>query len=76
MSDFEFDVPLPKKKAGAPQKDKYGLLNFPIGGSKFIAGIKSAALGSELDRKNEGCKFVTRQVVENGIKGLRVWRLS
>lgn len=38
----------------------------------FMGGVAQAASL----RLGNGCKFITKRVIENGVKGTRVWRVS
>jgi hypothetical protein len=76
MTNFEFNVPVPERKKGVVGSDKHGVVNFPIGGSIFFQNIKANKIYSCVVQKNPGGKFTSRNVTEDGIKGVRIWRLS
>lgn len=73
---FDMNVPIPPGN----HRDKYGLSNFPAGGSKFIAIEADTVkylrnnIRAQAAQKNPGAKFTVRFVVEGGKKGYRIWR--
>ena len=75
---FDMDVPIPRTKG----PDKYGLADFPINGSKFFEVSPDMPkyfrhnISTQLRKKNPGCKFTVRAVVEGGKEGYRVWRVE
>ena len=75
---FDTDVPIPRTKG----PDKYGLADFPINGSKFFEVSPDMPkhfrynIITQAQKKNPGCKFTVRTVVESGKKGYRVWRVA
>lgn len=76
MTEFQYDVPLPQAVHGK-DGDKYGVKNFPMNASKFYPNLKRASpIHTCATRMNPNCKFVTRSVIENGVKGYRIWRIS
>lgn len=73
---FDMNVPIPHGN----HRDKYGISNFPVGGSKFIA-IEAATvkylrntIRAQAKQKNPGAKFTIRAVTEGGKNGYRIWR--
>lgn len=75
---FDMDVPIPHTKG----LDKYGLADFPLHGSKFFEVSPDMPdyfrynIITQARKKNPGCKFTARTVVERGKKGYRVWRVA
>lgn len=49
-----------------------------IGSSFFVAGSDPTAISGSrsYQESKRGWKLVTRTVVENGVKGVRVWRVA
>ena len=75
---FDDDIPIPRR-GGGPRLGAHPVNQMKIGQSTFIECERSANQNARfrvLARKRPGWKFVTRTVVENGVKGVRVWRVS
>ena len=80
MSNFDFDIPLPPSGKVKTFED---VENFPLKGSKFFVhdvgktlAAKRSLMIARCLSKNEGAKFTSRRVTENGIEGIRIWRVS
>ena len=74
MTEFQYDVPPP---ICFKFKDTYGVRDFPLNASKFYPNmVRAAPVYSCANKLNKNCKFVTRTVTENGVKGIRIWRIS
>ena len=61
--------------------DKYGLGTVEIGGGKFLPrpkGISTSSVRRAVlqHAKRKGKVFVCRAVAEEGVEGVRVWRVS
>ena len=75
---FDMGVPIPYRKG----KDKYGLYEFPLNGSKFIPLTEGDTtylrnnIRVQASKKNPGAKFIVRTVVAGGKKGYRIWRIE
>ena len=69
------NVPIPAAK-GRPVK--YPLATMVVGDSFFVAtDVRSAVSGpASRCRKKTGYRFTIRTVEEDGIKGIRVWRVA
>jgi hypothetical protein len=79
MSNFDFDVQLPQH---GNTKDYEDVANFPLKASKFFppdegktVQAKRALMLGRCNLKNKGAKFASRMVTENGIEGVRIWRV-
>lgn len=72
---IEKGLPVPTKRSGPT---KYPFADMTTGDSFFVAGANSSALwGSIWSYKNRhGGNFTARTVTENGVKGVRVWRVK
>ena len=68
---FDFNIAVPSQITN----DKYGLKGFPLNASKFIPGAQ-AAIMAMAGCHNRGCKFTSRTVTENGVRGVRIWRIE
>lgn len=69
-----YDIPIP---ASVRQYAKMPITGMRVGGSFFIPEYKPKnfwARASEFHRM--GWKFTTRKCTENGILGMRVWRIA
>jgi len=79
MSEFKIDknVPIPEGRWGKRRK-KYPFDEMEVGDSFFIHGGKQESITSIMRhwREKLGHKYTTRSVVENGVKGVRVWRIE
>lgn len=79
MSNFDFDIPLPPNGNVKPFED---VANFPLKASKFFAPdngktvqAKRSLMLSRCLKANSGAKFSSRIVKENGVDGIRIWRI-
>jgi hypothetical protein len=79
MSNFDFNVPLP---VHGNAKDYEDVANFPLKASKFFAPdegktiqAKRTLMIGRCNLKNKSAKFASRIVTENGIEGIRIWRV-
>lgn len=71
----EKGVPLPSSHGGP----LYPWADLDVGDSFFVAGKSSSSINTSLtwaNRKAPVQRFVSRTVTENGVKGVRVWRVS
>jgi len=70
------DVPVPKKPSGAPRK--YPFPELEIGHSFFAPNKTPQTLSHSLCYwgKKLSCKFTSRTRTENGVRGVRVWRIK
>lgn len=78
---YDFDVPVPPSGSGRKPGLFYSQIkNMPRGSSIFFAGARSGQInGSHGQLKKRGdvtFRIATRKVVENGVAGIRVWRLD
>ena len=75
MVKIDKGVPMPP--AFHYLRRKYPLADMEVGDSFFTAGAKTNFFGSYTSRhKKFGKKFTTRAVVEDGVTGVRVWRVE
>jgi len=78
MITIDKDKPIPKLSGrGAPRK--YPFDELAVGESFFVPGKKSTDLGGSIGgarHRLPGRKFRTRTVTENGVDGVRVWRVQ
>lgn len=75
MITIDKDVPMPSPAKPPP---KYPWRSMAVGDSFFIAGLTVAKLASlaAWGRKATGYRFTCRTVTENGVAGVRVWRVE
>jgi hypothetical protein len=76
MTDFKIDkgVPLPPTKHGTK---KYPFGEMEVGDSVFFAGNTSDKISSAYAYyQRNGKRFANRTVIENGLSGVRVWRVE
>jgi hypothetical protein len=68
-------VPLPPSQQIF--KRKYPFSTMAVGDSFFVPGMVRQRMAGPIRYASCECrKFTTRRTVENGIPGLRVWRIS
>lgn len=71
--DIEDGKSVPTAKGGVESKYPFGALE--VGQSFFIPNAKRGwPLSSTANTRHKPKKFTQRQVVEEGIAGIRVWR--
>ncbi len=69
------EVPLPPPRAGS--LPRYQFASYEVGDSEFFPGGDQVKLNAVAwNYKKRGLKFATRSGVENGVKGVRVWRTA
>lgn len=77
MSEIKIEkgVPIP-----APSRreyvSKYPWRRLEVGDSFFAADKLISSMGIDNMRKKSGFNFTARTVTENGVKGVRVWRIA
>jgi hypothetical protein len=73
VTDIPIDkgVPLPKGR----REPKYPWASMEVGDSFFVPGTISTSAATAAS-KRLGFGFVRRSVVENGVAGIRFWRVS
>ena len=75
---IEVGIPVPDFQAGRGTGSKFDpvFAALPAGGSIFFGGENADRQVGSLLRvaKKRGLRFITRKVVEDGVKGIRVWR--
>lgn len=79
MSD-ESELILPKIDKNIPpparnRREKYPFKDMGVGDSFFCQRARSASI-LNCARKYRPWTFTTRTVVENGVRGIRTWRIS
>ena len=75
MIEIQSNLPVPARQ-GRPVK--YPLDKMQVGDSFFVATSVRSALSGSINRcrKKVGYRFTVRIVEENGVKGLRIWRIA
>lgn len=79
---IEKNIPLPARKFAGGPSSKYPIGLLEPGDSVFIAEAKKAQqqnirnLVAHYRKKNYPSHYATRKVKENGVEGIRVWRLE
>ena len=71
MIKIDTDVPMPTQHAG--RRMRYPLRELEIGQSFFAPGTSRANISSAISKRAPK-RFVTQIRVEDGVKGIRVWR--
>lgn len=75
MIKIDKGVPIPPH--GNAGSKKYPILSMEVGDSFFAPGKKPTAnMAMSKARKTLGYRFSQRAVVENGVAGVRVWRVE
>lgn len=68
-------IPIPKLKSGFPPLSVWSKME--IGDSVFVPGSDSLkAQGFIKYPRTKGMRFTCRTLVENGVSGVRVWRIE
>ena len=57
------------------QRSKYPWDDMEVGDSFFAPGTKASSLNGAISMRRPK-KFTRRTLVENGVKGIRVWRVE
>ena len=78
IGPIEDDIPIPPKGGGGNRLGTSPLDNIAVGQSVFYAGRSQKIVSSVFYgvAKRTGHKFTTRKVTENGVAGVRVWRIE
>ena len=63
------------KNVPMPSAGKYPFGDMDVGDSFFVAGKTAAQMGGTMHFRKPK-KFTTRTVTENGVKGIRIWRVE
>ena len=74
MIKVDKNIPMPPRKTNMGSS-KYPFPTMDVGDSFFLAGAAKGKFGGLL-YKNKPKRFAPRNVVENGISGVRVWRIE
>ncbi len=76
----EKGIPVPPRTGGGDTTKKYPLSDLEVGDSFFVEGsyekTKSAQVRASQYGAAHGLKFTTRSVAENGVLGMRIWRVE
>lgn len=72
MIALEKNVPMPADTRGVPMK--YPWKSMQVGDSFFVPTNKKTFTAHAYATRTLGYRFVTKQTVESGRKGFRVWR--
>jgi hypothetical protein len=81
-SEYDFGVPLPPATRGGRARGSVTFIvrNLPVNGSKFFPGKKYNQIGNIIQaakgKQPFGFSLAVREVIENDIPGVRVWRID
>lgn len=69
------NIPIPRIRTN---QAKYPWDKMWVGASFFVPGASPSGMSATMKyaAKKRGWKFTRRTVVENGVKGVRVWRIE
>lgn len=71
------DHGIPVPPPHSPYQRKYPLNLLAVGDSFFVAGKTRQQMASPIRYATCACrKFTSHRVIENGVRGLRVWRIA
>lgn len=77
MIPIDQDIEMPRKRVG---NSRYNWTGMEVGGSFFVSDASDASLAgagrSFSSYWKLGWKFATRRLTENGIEGVRIWRVK
>jgi hypothetical protein len=68
-------VPIPPQRDGRGNP-KYPWAAMEVGDSFFVPADRQRGITSVPNKKHAPKKWTSRMVVENGVKGLRIWRFA
>lgn len=80
--EYDFGVPLPPATRGKAARNSVTSIvrNLPADGSKFFPGKKYNQVGNIIQAAKQkqpfGFSLALREVTENGVSGVRVWRVD
>ena len=77
--EIEDGVPLPDGEGRGGRPTIYPLADLEVGQSFFAAGKSTSNLSSAWNTpgvKRLGREFTSQSTVENGVEGVRVWRIA
>lgn len=83
MSDIEKGVPIPPSRRGRPKGNYSSALSIQLSqlavtDSVFVPNVDHADVGGKVAglAKSLNFKFTARQTTEEGISGVRIWRIA
>lgn len=76
MFNITKNVPLPKRKHGSGRRSIYPFKDMDVNDSFFVPNKKVFTSNRFYEKNNPKTKFSIRRVTENGVKGIRVWRVK
>lgn len=80
MFRIESNIPLPPiERTGRPRGSKYPFARMKVGDSVFFGKKSPTVVRAAIRAMRDHIKtarFATRKVTENGVTGLRVWRIK
>jgi hypothetical protein len=73
---IESNIPIPPRGDGS--RETYPFSKMAVGDSFFAPGATTQKLAGSFStqRRRYGRKFSVRTLTENGVKGVRVWRVA
>lgn len=76
-TEFKIDkgIPLPPPAKGG-RNGKYPWREMEVGDSFFMPGAARSGAPQYLAGQRTGFRFSSRGVIENGVKGRRIWRIE
>lgn len=73
---IDHDIPIPNPEYQRRQR-KYPIADMAVGDSFFAHAQRSESVSSSLTKyRKMGRRFTARTVTENGVKGVRLWRIA
>lgn len=77
---FQIDGKMPIPPKGSGNKSPYPWAELKVGASFFVpGGVQSTLVSNAIQWAQRNCekaKFTTRNRIEAGVKGVRVWRTA
>ena len=74
---IDTDIPAPKH-TGLGGRTRYPLNLLAVGNSFFVSDVKHNYVrnAAHIAGKRSGKKFICKKQIENGVEGIRVWRIA
>ena len=72
--EYQMDVPMPESK----RRNSVYPWDMPVGASFFVAGMGHNTISGRAQYKTKtlGFKYSMHKVTEDGVTGIRVWRIE
>jgi hypothetical protein len=77
MIEYQTDVPLEAGSTRTGRKPSYPFRTMPVGASFFVPNKTVSSIRAAAHHyREEGLHFSAQTVIEDGVKGVRIWRIA